>query len=230
MILFHFLAVVVSILNTPSGPWPTMPGAPPITFNPPQFAQVVSGPLLYLHTHALKMGQGCRFQSNRLAVPAGVYFEVNLRNVQGGDTVAKLRFPDPKANAWVQHRQLILARGLAEDIFTEPRMGGDNIPAPGERPEVVRFWDQTPTPPEIPRTLLVKPEYEVREGTLRPSERSWNLARAYSRYLCRTHGTMSAEIIRHTRDPIPPDVLLHSDPGDNVPEEIIASFGEINEP
>ena len=65
----------------------------------------------------------------------------------------------------------------------------------------------------------------------RPTDRSWDLVRAYGRYLSRTYGATSVEIIRHTRDPIPPEMLLS--PGnmeERWPEELIANYGEVNEP
>ena len=51
------------------------------------------------------------------------------------------------------------------------------------------------------------------------------LARSYARYLCRMHGAASAEIIRHTKDPILSGVLL--EPSAPSPEEFVASFGEV---
>jgi hypothetical protein len=41
---------------------------------------------------------------------------------------------------------------------------------------------------------------------------------------------VSAEIIRHSRDPIPPDVLLNRDQTPALPEELIANFGEVKVP
>ena len=130
VILFHLTAVIVSVLATPSGPWSPIPGMPPTKYEPPHFAKLISGPILYVHSRALKMASGYNFQSNRLMIPLGVYFEANLYYDKGGGSVTQLRFPDPKANPWVRHRQQILARGLAEDLPMEPRLRETSFPLP----------------------------------------------------------------------------------------------------
>ena len=61
----------------------------------------------------------------------------------------------------------------------------------------------------------------------RPSEWSLVLAHSYARFLCRENNAASAEIIRHTREPVGPDVLMGGDTVDL--SEIIASFGEKSE-
>jgi hypothetical protein len=61
----------------------------------------------------------------------------------------------------------------------------------------------------------------------RPSEWSLVLARSYARHLCRTHGAASAEIIRHTRDPIYPVVLFEREPAADAFQDLVASFGEM---
>jgi hypothetical protein len=59
-----------------------------------------------------------------------------------------------------------------------------------------------------------------------PSEWALLLARAYGRYLCRTHGAAKVELVRHSRGPIPPAVLFI----DNVPagnfDELLSNFGD----
>ena len=64
----------------------------------------------------------------------------------------------------------------------------------------------------------------------RPSEQSLLLARSYARYLCRTHGAATAELIRHTGEPITPAVMFTSgQPPAAAVNELISSFGELPE-
>ena len=45
--------------------------------------------------------------------------------------------------------------------------------------------------------------------------------------LCRRHGAASAELIRHTREPVPPAVLfLPESPADDF-DELTSNFGEL---
>jgi hypothetical protein len=61
----------------------------------------------------------------------------------------------------------------------------------------------------------------------RPSAWSLILARAYARHLCREHGAASAEIVRHSRNPILPTTLFMVDQlPPNTFQELVCSFGE----
>jgi hypothetical protein len=225
-ILFHFTAVVMAVLASPSGPW-AMPGGAPTMYLPPQFASRLREPVIYVHARALKMGHSYHFLSNRSA-PGAVFLEVRLRKSAGSEEMTLLRFPDRKANPWVRHRQLILARALLDDVAVEQQQG-DRIPPPGQPPRMLQFWA-----PSTIRGLKLeeKPEHLVpREQNIqRPSDLAVVLFRSYGRFLCRKYGAVSAEIIRHSRDPIPPDVLLNRDQTPVLPEELIANFGEVKVP
>jgi hypothetical protein len=59
---------------------------------------------------------------------------------------------------------------------------------------------------------------------MRPSDWALVLARSYGRYLCRTHGAASAEIVRHTREPVSPAVLFGMRPPPNAFDEYVATF------
>jgi hypothetical protein len=60
----------------------------------------------------------------------------------------------------------------------------------------------------------------------RPSEWSLLLAQSYGRHLCRAHGAASVEIIRRTREAIPPAVLNLPEPPAELFETLSANFGE----
>jgi hypothetical protein len=65
-------------------------------------------------------------------------------------------------------------------------------------------------------------------SVFRPSEWSLLLARSYARHLCRAHGAASAEIVRHTREAIPPAVLFFDDAPPEAFEELVSTFGEVS--
>ncbi|HLN31777.1 MAG TPA: hypothetical protein VK395_28820, partial [Gemmataceae bacterium] len=147
--------------------------------------------------------------------------EVRLKDNDGKE-LATLKFPDAKANFWVQHRQSLLARALAEDQPVQP-LTGEFIPAPGRQVSSVQIWDgkqdlQLRTVPEhlIPRERPV----------FRPSEWSLLLARSYARFLCRTQGAASAEVIRHTRESLSPMVWRGFNPPPESTEDLVANFGD----
>ncbi len=217
---FHFLAVVCGALAAPSGPWPSMEGVNMAT--PPQFAyslDTLTRPYLKL----VKMTHDYHFPSNRPGMP-GAYFEVRLKD-GAGQELAKMQFPEASASCWVRHRQALLAQGLATDQPVLPPPG-EVIAAPNQAVPTVPIWDHLEDRHLIIRTV---PEHLIPRDrpVFRPSEWSLVLARAYGRYLCRTYGAASAEIIRHTQEPIPPAVMTL----DNVPpgafDDLISNFGEI---
>jgi hypothetical protein len=63
---------------------------------------------------------------------------------------------------------------------------------------------------------------------MRPTEWALVLARAYARHLCRSHGAATAEIVRHTREPVTPAVLFGNDVSAPDFEELLASFGAMS--
>jgi len=235
-ILFHLSAILISYLDVPSGPWtrPPLPNERP----EPDFAHAAAG-LTSLHADYLRLAHSyLHFSRNRPAdnIP-GVTFDAILRDADGKE-IKTLHFPDPDANPWVRQRQEILASGLAMDSEIDPPTS-DVIPAPGDHPKVA-IWaregekfpapEPWPTPPfkKVPLVYTqLEPHLVPRyRGRVRvPSELSVTLAGSYSRYLCRTYGADSAEIIRHTRPSVSYGVLL----GNGVPDfdELEASFGRM---
>jgi hypothetical protein len=225
-ILLHLTAVAVVALDAPSGPWPTPFGTS--TALAPQFARSGAEAAAPLYARTLKLANGYRPATNRPATP-NAFFEVRLKDEQG-QVLTTLKFPDDNANFWVRHRQNLLARALADDQQLEA-VGGERVAAPGHKAPSLPIWEL-----DGPRRLRMRdlPDHLLRDvisqrggPVFRPSEWSLVLARSYARFLCRAHGAASAEIIRHTRDPIYPVVLFEGEPAADAFQDLIATFGEM---
>jgi hypothetical protein len=171
----------------------------------------------------LQMAHNYHFDSNRNDFSA-VKFEVLLRD-QDGTLIKTLRFPEENANFWVRQKQNLLALGLGGDEPVQPPRG-EVIPAPGQKVKTVTIWDNVGND----RTLHLKevPEHLVpRERPVyAPGEWTRVLAKAYCRYLCREYGAASAELVRHSREPILPVIMFSPEPMPNAFEEMVCSFGE----
>jgi hypothetical protein len=221
LIAAHLFAVVAQVLAIPSGPWATPFGVSPAT--EPQFARSLANLTSPSLLSPLKMTDGYHFAGNRPAAP-GVYFEVRLKD-ELGMTVKTVRIPDPDANYWVRHRQGLLAQALADDQPVEPR-GTESIPAPNQRAQTVSIWDMSEN-----RTLRLRsmPEHLLPRDhpVFRPSEWSLVLARSYVRHLCREHGAESGELIRHTREAVPPAVMHLDEAPPGAFDDLVSSFGEL---
>jgi hypothetical protein len=220
-IVAHFFAVAVLVLAAPSGPWPTAQGANIAA--EPQFAHELNKVVTPNYLVPLRMTHNYHFATNRPGVPA-VSFEVNLKD-DHGKTLQVVSFPDKNTNFWVHHRQWLLAQALADDQPIEPR-GGEVIAAPHQKVQTVSIWDIAS---EHKLVLRDVPEHLVPRDrpVFRPSEWSLLVARSYVRYLCRVHGAASGELIRHTREPIPPAVMFGEDVPAGTFDELMSSFGEI---
>jgi hypothetical protein len=220
LIVGHLTAVLMLVLAVPSGPWGNFGNGPA---QAPAFAQAAANYLTPYYLRYLKMTHTYHFQASRPAVP-GVSFEVRLKDDQGQE-IRTVRFPDPQANFWVRHRQDLLARGLADDLPVEP-VNSEAIPAPNRPVQTVDIWDGVG---EWRLAIRSVPEHLIPRDrpVMKPSPWSLLLARAYVRHLCREHGAASGELIRRTREALPP-VLLN---GDEMPPaafaELVSNFGEI---
>ena len=221
VVVFHLFAVVVLAVAAPSGPWPTAFGTSMAL--EPQFAQSISTVTTRQYLRPLKMTHNYHFPSNRPA-PPGVFFEVRLKD-ETGELLKTIRVPDENASFWVRHRQSLLAQALADDQPVQPR-AGEVVAAPGKQVQTVDIWDTAEN-----NTLRLRsvPEHLIprERPVFRPSEWSLVLARSYARYLCRVHGAASAELIRHTREPVMPAVMFLEDPPAGTFDELVSSFGEL---
>jgi hypothetical protein len=216
----HLFAVIILALASPSGPWPTPFGTSMAA--EPAFAQRISTVTTRSYLAPLKMTHNYHFATNRPVSP-GVYLEVRLKDATG-EILQVVRIPDKKANFWVRHRQTLLAQALADDQPIEPRPG-EVIPAPHQQVQEITIWDLN-----ADRTLRLRsvPEHLVPRDrpVSRPSPWSLLLARSYGRYLCRVHNASSAELLRHTREPILPAIMFLDETPPNTFDELIANFGE----
>jgi hypothetical protein len=227
LIAGHLLAIVLLVLGAPSGPWPVDEGygyaTPPhfVQETLPYFERYLVG-TKFTHNYHFLENDVARLEKDHLETE----FEVHLRD-QEGKEIKTLRFPDKNATGMVRHRQGILASSLYADEMVEPRPG-EFVPAPDQPIPVVTIWDSTG--PRSAKLGTVQEHLIPRDRPVSaPSKLSMVLARSYARYLCREHNADSAEIVRYTRQLIPPDALYN--PGDFPAEafdEVTTSFGVIN--
>ena len=190
---------------------------------PPVFAVMIDDATRPGYLRMLKMTSTYHFMTNRAEIP-DAYLEVRLRN-EAGELAQTLKLPEEGVNAWVRHRQELLARYIMDDRPLPPP-AGEVLPAPGQPLPTVQFW--RPGPDRISRLHSEAQHLVPRNAPLfQPSELSLILARSYARHLCRKHGAASAEIIRHSRQPLSPVVLFQPEVPPDATEELVASFGEM---
>jgi hypothetical protein len=223
VVVVHLGAVAAVALAAQSGPWLTRIGPTPV--EPPQFAAHVGRRVAPSYLRPLKLAHDYHFVGNRPAWP-DVSFEVRLKDDEG-NLLETVRVPEAGANFWVRHREQLLARALAEDLFVEPP-GPETIPAPGQEVPRITIWD----PDRSARNLLRLTPTEVHliprdRQVMRPSELSMILARSYVRHLCRTRGAARGELLRHTREPVYPHVLVLPD-APLVFDDLVCNFGEFS--
>lgn len=220
-VALHFSILGVSVLAAPSGPWPTPFGGE--RGDPPAFAYVLDEVTRPNYLWPLKMTHNYHFMTNQ-SERTDVYIEVRLKDDTGAVS-ATLRYPQKDANPWLRHRQELLARNLLDDRPIQPP-AGEVIPAPGQSVRKIVIWD---TKPDRTLGLNSVEEHRIpRDRPVRgPSELSLTLARSFARHLCRTHGAATAEIVRHSKDPVSPLVLFQPDVPPGATEELVASFGEM---
>ena len=222
-ILAHLTAIITWPLSAGSGPWPG-PENGSFRAPPPDFAQKIGVNLTAPYLNAIKMTHDYHFSSN---VPGGpvATFEVRLKD-ERGQAITTVTIPEKNTNAWVRHRQSLLAQGLAEDVPVVPP-SGENIPAPNQAVKMVKILDS-----KDPHLLTIKEveEHLIPRGqpVFAPSDWSMLLARSYVRHLCREHGAASGELIRHSRMPATPGVLAPNAPREDDSEEVLTIFGEFS--
>jgi len=222
-IVGHLFVVCARVLAAPSGPWATPEGAE--LYSPPQFAfSINEATLPYLRL--FRLTHDYHFPTNRPRLP-GVYFEVRLRD-EAKRELAVIMVPEPGASTPVRQRQALLARALADDQPVVPPPG-EAIAAPRQEWPTVQIWEPLdPAQPRIGKLTTVKEHVLPRDRPVfRPSEWSLLLARSYGRYLCRTHGAATAELVRHVRDPYPPVILFLDNPQPGAFDSAISNFGEL---
>jgi hypothetical protein len=219
-ILLHLGAVLIHTLAAPSGPWPGPDGVS--MADPPSFIQPLDKPLVQGYLKPLKLTHNYHFWGNRPMAP-GVYLEVRLKDAKG-ELLTTVRFPDRDANPWARHAQEVFAQGLVPDQPIAP-LQGEEIPAPHQQVRMVPIWDIAA---EQSLRLRRVPEHLIPRNrqVYGPTEWSLVLVHSYARYLCRKHEAASAEVVRHSRESIPPAVLLMDNPPPMAFTDLLASYGD----
>ena len=134
-IVLHLAAVVVPILDSPSGPWPTPTGR--AIDDPPAFAHAVAS-LAEWHAAYLRISNNDHFIFNRPGDAPAARMEVRLKDA-AGNVIQKIDVPDPQANPWVRHREELLVRALAPDLPV-PSPGQEMLPPPGKPEATTTVW------------------------------------------------------------------------------------------
>jgi hypothetical protein len=204
LVVFHLGTVVVHAVAAPSGPWPGMEGSEPAP--PPQFSVLADEYVAAPYLTRLKMTQNYHFPNNRPSVP-GAVLEIRLQDKEG-EVIKTIWFPDRDAYAAIRRRQALALRWFIDDRPIQPPQG-EKIPAPGGKiPEVATWEDVEGEMRKI--TLTLVPEIEVKRNrpVVGPTEWSLVVLRSFVRHLCREHGADSAEVVRMSREPIPPRILF----------------------
>jgi hypothetical protein len=214
----HFFAVGAHVLAARSGPWLVPNFFTPSMAEGPTFATMIDQTTYRYYLQPLGMTGDFSYTSDRVDQP-DVYFEARLRN-EHGEVVKKLRFPSPEDSVWLRQCYSLLAEGLGGDAPV-PVQQMVQIPAPGQESPRIKVWNP-PVPMEKKLVLLETEQHKVKSLMKDPSmqlskPREWTLllARSYARHLCRQEKVASVELVRYSRDPIMPVVLLM--PGDRMP-------------
>jgi hypothetical protein len=221
-IIFHFFALLILVLAVSSGPWVSPFG--PSTQEPPEFAHDISRFTNRNYLRPLQLSSNYHFESNKTEYDS-VYFEAVLRDASD-KVMETLRFPNDKANSAVWNKQVALAQSLGLDEPVQPPRG-EVITPPGKSLPTVKVWDM----PEGGGPLRLQEISITRiprdRETYRPTDLSLQLARSYSRYLCRENKASSVELIRHSRRRLLPIfVKTEEGPPPDAFEEMVCSFGE----
>jgi hypothetical protein len=222
-IAFHLAALVVHAAAAPSGPWPMMEGADMAP--PPAFLQGADQGVALPYLVRIKMTHNYHFPSNRTGLPEA-YLEVRLLDDKGEELKA-VRFPDPQAAPRVRQRQALVARWLIEDRPVERSQWGERIAAPGQKAPEVPVWAPVP---EQDRKLHLSwvPEHEIPKDrpVFRPSDWSLLVVRSAARHLCHVHGAARADVVRHSREAIPPRILFERELPPQT-EDLHSAFGRL---
>jgi hypothetical protein len=150
---------------------------------------------------------------------------VKLKDAKG-DLVSTLRFPETTGNVWVRYLQGLFAQGLVPDQPIAPPQG-EAIPAPHQQVRTVPIWDLAG---EQALRLNRVPEHLIPRNrqVYGPTEWSLVLVRSYARYLCRTHGAATVEVVRHSRESLSPTLLLMGNPPPMAFTDLMANYGDLS--
>jgi hypothetical protein len=226
-IVVHLAALLILSVAAQSGPWWLGSLGMPSQAEEPEFARGAHDFLSNVYYRPLHLTSNYHFISN-MPERSTVRFEVNVLD-ENGQSIKKVMFPDPKANFWVRHRQSLLAQALGDD---RPVQLPDSVRVPIPDRKV---W----FPPRDDQRLDVKRENFLQDertkqrnnmGFMQPSPWSEVLAASYARHMARTYGGAKAEIVRMSREPINPAIVLPVAPPKNFFDRsfktLTSNFGE----
>jgi hypothetical protein len=221
-LVYHLGSIGVGALAAGSGPWPTGDGVA-MAVPPPAAAAIhESAALPYLR--AIGLTHNYHFPSNRVGGP-DAYLEVRLED-DAGQFLKTVRVPDPDAPPMVRQRQAQLIRWLIDDQPVAPPRN-EVIYPPGQLPPRVTIWEV-----EEGRGLVLAEISEVEVPRNRPVFRPtpWSLVvvRAIARHECRTHGAAHARVVRHSRSPVSPEVLLMPQAVPAAIDELVSDYGRFS--
>jgi hypothetical protein len=218
-IVYHLSSVILGALAAPSGPWPTPDGPAPAGAPPAVVSLHESAAQPYLR--ATRLTHNSHFPSNRVGT-SDAYLEVRLEN-EAGQHVRTVRLPDPHAPPMVRQRQAQLIRALVEDQPVAPP-ASERIYPPNQLPPTVPIWDIT-QPGRLALVEVVENEIPRNRPAYRPTAWSLLVVRSCARHLCRVHGASHARVIRYSRDPISPEVLLSAGSVPESIDELVSDYG-----
>jgi hypothetical protein len=222
IIVFHVFSLAILVLAAPSGQWATPFGS--TMAEGPRFALIISDVTARHYLRPLHMTHNYHFASNAPEMPQ-VFFEVRLKDAKG-HVVKTLKFPNENANFWLRHRQRLLAQRLGDDQPVQAPQGEQVLPK-GQSYPTVTLWMPAEGDPVLRLKQVSQLDLPRNQPLSRPSDWSRLLANAYLRHLCREHGAASAELIRHSRNPVHPFVLFFTGPlPPDTFQELVCNFGE----
>lgn len=222
-IVFHLSTLFIKVLAAPSGPWFT--GEGPSLAAPPHLAMYFNEHLASPYLRTVKMTHNYHFTSNRGAMPRA-YLTVKLEN-DAGEVQETLRFPDPNAGRFVRRWQELVTRWLVDDQPVQPGQG-EFIPAPNQTVPTVLIWEMGGQDRQLRLVPVAEHLIPRDRPVMKPSDWSMIIMRSYARHLCKTTGADRVEIIRHSREPIPPTALFARDLRSEAFEELQSNFGRLS--
>jgi hypothetical protein len=177
----------------------------------------------------LKMTHNYHYMANRPPVP-GIRIDIKLKDA-AGEVIRTVQLPDPKANFWVQQRQLNMIRGMSEDQPVDTNQG-DYIPGVGKPPPMIDYWDGAGVRGGNEWNLKITTQQQHLiprdRPVMRPSAYGRILAGSMARYLCRETGAASAEVFRISREPVSPMMLNMEDAPPESFNTLTSNFGEFS--
>jgi len=223
---FHLFALGIVVLAAQNGPWWVEQMGRNLTSPGPQFAGAFNEWTAPYYLHPLGLAQDGHYESNRTLFST-VQVKVHLtKDEDGQETV--LTFPDPKANMWVRHRQSILIQRFGDD---QPHMLNQDpsvrITAPEGKADMAFFLFPTnPNDPDSDLIFYETPQFEFKRVKEKyrefpffgPSESSMILMTSFIRHLQHEHGAAKVEVVRQSRNPRFPMLMMQRDP--TVPDKL----------